>query len=236
MLKFLGKGSAFNPELGNTSAFLNYGNDFILIDCGGEVFSKIKKLKLLKHAEKVYIVITHTHGDHVGSLGDLVLYLHHMKNIKPTIIFPNKHKLQQFLKLVGVSKELYSIHGEKEFNCILDNKKIEIKWIKTFHTGVLNSFGYLFYFPEKNYQFYYSGDTKKIPESIIEMFEKGQIDRIYQDVSSIKFEGHPHLFIGDLELKIEDLKQREKIYCMHFDEYLDEEKIKKLGFNVVDLY
>ena len=37
ILEFIGCGSAFNPQLGNTSAYIEDGKRFVLLDCGESV-------------------------------------------------------------------------------------------------------------------------------------------------------------------------------------------------------
>ena len=68
VIRFLGCGSAFNPLMGNTSAYFKKGDNLFLIDAGETVFSELFKRKLLAESENIYVLITHTHGDHVGSL------------------------------------------------------------------------------------------------------------------------------------------------------------------------
>lgn len=95
-LKFLGIGSAFNTELGNTSAFIKENNSLFLIDCGGTVFSKLQELKILEGVKKVYIAITHSHPDHVGSLGDLIFYSYYTLKATVTILFPDEKLIKNF--------------------------------------------------------------------------------------------------------------------------------------------
>lgn len=45
-ISFIGRGSAFNTELGNTSAFVKKGNTLLLIDCGGTVFHRLQELNM----------------------------------------------------------------------------------------------------------------------------------------------------------------------------------------------
>lgn len=73
-LSFLGRGSAFNPKEGNNSAYFISDNQLFLIDCGENIFGKILENKLLDNIETINLMITHTHSDHVGSLGSLVNY------------------------------------------------------------------------------------------------------------------------------------------------------------------
>jgi hypothetical protein len=46
-LKFIGTGSAFNTNLGNTSAYIKYDNDLLLIDCGESIFERLIKNDIL---------------------------------------------------------------------------------------------------------------------------------------------------------------------------------------------
>ena len=81
MLKFIGTGSAFNTKLGNTSAYIKDNNTLLLIDCGELTFARILSLNLLDDVNEVHIAITHTHPDHIGSLGSLIFYCFFIKKI-----------------------------------------------------------------------------------------------------------------------------------------------------------
>ena len=94
-LKFIGTGSCFNTKMGNTSAY--YYNEttkhLVLIDCGETVFSDLRYSKILNEAKTIDILITHLHSDHAGSLESLIYFCAYVKNIVPTVIFPDKQKL-----------------------------------------------------------------------------------------------------------------------------------------------
>ena len=79
-LNFLGIGSAFNPVLDNTGAFFTDNGDFYLIDCGESTFKKIWNMEEMIQSRNIFILITHLHCDHVGSLGSLISYLLLQKN------------------------------------------------------------------------------------------------------------------------------------------------------------
>ena len=68
-LKFLGRGAAFNPKEGNNSAYFIENNQLFLIDCGENIFERLVENGLLESVESINLMITHTHSDHVGSLG-----------------------------------------------------------------------------------------------------------------------------------------------------------------------
>ena len=93
-LHFLGRGNSSNAKEGNTAAYFIDNNELFLIDCGETVFSKIIKLELLNNIKEIHVFITHTHSDHIGSLGSLIMYCYFNIKIKLNIILPTtaKHK------------------------------------------------------------------------------------------------------------------------------------------------
>lgn len=232
MFNFLGIGSAFNTDMGNTSAYIKKGSSLLLIDCGSMVFSKLHKLKLLDVISDLCIVITHTHPDHVGSLGELIFYSHYVLNHRPKIIFPDKELIDTILNCTGVKKEFYEVVDSNE--TIIENKDLNIKitFFKASHVDTIPSYGV--FFDTGRQRVYYSGDSNNINSFILDGLKEGRIDLLYQDTCGIDYEGNPHLYLGRLEKSIEpDL--RHKVYCMHLDQRFDKGLAKKLGFNVVEV-
>jgi len=91
-IEVLGVGNLFTPQMTNTSFLLSpfdYAEQKILIDCGYNVFQKLISGEYdIKNIRTV--IITHTHPDHVGSLGALIYYRWFVFNKKTTIICGNK--------------------------------------------------------------------------------------------------------------------------------------------------
>lgn len=54
----------------------------LLIDCGETTFSTIKQKNVLQDVEQVFVVITHTNSDHIGSLSSLALFCYFAKKQK----------------------------------------------------------------------------------------------------------------------------------------------------------
>ena len=77
-LQFLGRGAAFNPKEGNNSAYVIENNQLFLIDCGESIFERIMENGLLDKIDGINVMITHTHSDHVGSLGTLTMYSYYI--------------------------------------------------------------------------------------------------------------------------------------------------------------
>lgn len=70
--RFIGTGGAFDHQLGNSALLLEIGNETWLIDCGHSVYPALRRLGLADQITGIFI--THTHDDHVGSLGSLLAH------------------------------------------------------------------------------------------------------------------------------------------------------------------
>lgn len=230
-LNFLGRGSAFNTKEGNTSAYFIEDNNLFLIDCGESVFNILQENDLLNY--QYNIIITHTHSDHIGSLGTLISKLFYTYQIKANIIVPlNKEHLTNLLnvlKAFGCNDSMYNIIIDKE----VDNKFKafkSIRLIETKHVKDLVSFGILFEINDGI--IYYSGDTNDL-ELIKNIVNNNIINKLYVDTSSIDYPENVHLYINLLkEIIPEELKS--KVYCMHLDSDDCFKLIDEFGFNAVE--
>lgn len=221
MLNFLGVGGAFVPELKNCAAFYKDKNKLILIDCGENIFSEIIKYNLLKDVNKLVIIITHFHTDHVGSLGTLLFYCDKTVIRDVVIIYPNRESLNNLLTLFGVEQCSYKVCLPSEF------KDFYIKEFKQEHS-IMEAYGYLIQL--KDQIIYYSGDTKKVSNEIVNMFLKNEINYFYEDVRKDK--NDYHISISELN-EIIPFKKRKDIYCMHFNDKSEINYIISYGYNVV---
>ncbi len=233
MIKFIGIGSAFNTELGNNSGFIKKEGAMILIDCGGTVFERLRKFELLKDISKIYIIITHTHPDHIGSLGDLIFYCHYKLKIKPVIYFPENTLIQRLFSVVGVKENMYIIKTAMK-NGEMDKElgEFTIEYLQGSHTKSIPA--YSFYLTLNKTTIYYSGDSNRISKEVIEKLKKGEIQNVYQDITSIDYADTGHLSFKKLCEVIEG-SLRERFYCMHLDDGLDSEVILNSGFNIAPL-
>ncbi|AZU98877.1 MBL fold metallo-hydrolase [Bacillus phage pW2] len=237
MFEFIGTGSAFNTKLGNNGAFIKQGNKFFMIDCGSSTFSRIMEMDLLEGVEEIYVMITHKHPDHVGSLGDLIFYGYYNmgtvmeKNV--TVLAPIDIRISDTLFDMGVESDTYYL---KEFDTeslnFLDDFSMTFMPVETKHVKELDCFGYVIHI--KNTRIYYSGDANIIPEKVLKMFNAGMVDILYQDTCGADYKGNVHLSLRELdELIAEDKALRNRVYCMHLDEKFDEIEAISMGFNVV---
>jgi len=216
-LKFIGTGSAFNTKLGNTSAYIKENNTLLLIDCGELTFDRILSLNLLSDVNEVHIAVTHTHPDHIGSLGSFIFYCYYVKKIKPTFHVANSDFIQLFM-MMGVTEE----HCEFD-NCafdptaIIDNLNIFLLFIGTNHVKEIESFGILLVKnPNELHRdvIYYSGDSSYISKGILKGFKEGDIHYLYQDTCKVDYDGNVHLSLRRLtELIPEELRGSVTLYA-----------------------
>ena len=86
-LRFIGTGGCFSKENINNSAYLKEDGHLILFDCGETVFHQILKNDIIDtDINRIDIIITHFHADHVGSLGSLIFFTR-FKNERKLLIF-----------------------------------------------------------------------------------------------------------------------------------------------------
>ncbi len=230
-IEFLGIGSAWNIKYDNTSAYIKKDNKMILIDCGESIARKIIKDNILDNIEELYILISHTHSDHVGSLGTLLFYSTYNKGIKNKIVLPDNKEyitdLKTYLKLVDISSEIEFIDA---------NTLKEIFKFKTFDilraTHVDNLPCYCFVFEDDENIIYYSADNSNI--EYIKHFLQYENAKIYTEISNNPKLSKEHLDLGLLE-KITSFLQRKRIYLMHINESINEEKMKDEGFNIPEI-
>lgn len=232
-LIFLGRGAAFNPKEGNTSAYFIENNQLFLIDCGESIFERLIKNNLVDDTKSINVMITHTHSDHVGSLGSLVMYSFYVLHKPLNIILPKNAKhlsnIEKILTGFGCNKSMYNYIEEKEFDDKYNTFK-NIRYVETKHTNELACYGLLF--NTESGIVYYSGDTKEIDIVKKLIADKKTIDKLYIDTTTANFPGNPHLYIGILQESIPD-NLKNHVYCMHINNDSCIKKAENLGFNIV---
>lgn len=211
-LKFLGRDSGFGEK--NNSAYIEYDNKFLLIDCGFTVFSQLKNKFDFKKYDEINVIITHLHNDHAGTLSQFILYLYFIYNIKVNVI-TNCEKIKEFLDITGTPEDAYILKNENEY----------IKFIKTEHVKYLDAYG--FELNINNKKIIYTGDTNTLEP--FEMYLE-DANEFYVDVSRY---GGAHLKIDDIKNELEEIqKNGTSVYLMHID---DAEYIKDATSNIFNM-
>ena len=235
-LKFLGRGAGFNILEGNTSAYFIDSGELFLIDCGEDSFGKLLKRDILTSVSAINVIITHTHSDHVGSLGNLILYSYYTLKIPVKIICSNKgdyikNDIIKLLDIFGCASEMYSITYNEEY----DNKYKtfnSFSFEKTYHGDILSCFSVVFL--TNDGIVYYSGDSASDFFIKYAIESNSRIDKMYVDVTSDELSSKVHLNINKLH-EVVPKDWRNKIYCMHFNNQECLNKAIEFGFNVAEV-
>lgn len=218
MLNFLGRGSGFNDE--HTSAyFFSANQEMVIIDCPVSAFQKLKRIDLNGY-DKLYVFVTHTHGDHIGGLGLFVQYAFFTLGKLVTIVAPSKSVEKDLLLLLtieGNESSWYKLMNASD----MKNKEWFGECILTKHSPQLDGkcFGYCFTINDTNVV--YTGDTSTL-QPFIPYLKRNTV--LYVDTS---------VYYGMIHLKLEDAlddlisltKRGIKVYLMHLDDISEAERI-----------
>ena len=231
MLNFFGKGSAFADD--NTCAYFVDDADMVLIDFSLEAFPKFRRLDF-SGIKTIYVLVTHTHGDHISGIGTLIHYAYYILKLPVVVVAPSEditeHLKYLFDKIEGCHKNAYSIVSPEKLN-----KRWFLSPILTKHSDVLegNCFGYGLLID--NCLTVYTGDTKTLDPFIAFLKTAATTKkRLYTEIAAYKSD--VHLFIDDNLNTLLDLhRQGIDVYLMHLDnEDVIREKIKNTALRIVE--
>ncbi|MBO4241937.1 MAG: diguanylate cyclase [Clostridiales bacterium] len=222
MLSFLGRGSAFADE--HNCAFFVEGSDLVLLDCPMTAFFKLKKMDLSSY-ERIYVLLTHTHGDHLGGTAMLIDYGWFVTKVPVTVVAPSselKEDLKFFFeKIEGCEDRWYDLVCAEELD-----KPWLVEAVPTTHAPQLpgKCFGYELLV--RGNKVVYTGDTNTL-EPFIGRLEAGSY--LYTEVSA--FKTAVHLYCHDIISDIKRLTDKGvRVYLMHLDdEKVIEETLKSTG-------
>lgn len=222
MLTFLGRGAAFTDEQ-NSAYFVN-GNDLVLIDCPMSSFEKLNNGEKndinLASFGHIYVLVTHTHGDHISGIGMLIDLLFFVIKTPITIIAPSEEVQNDlhmyFFRIEGCNDSWYELTNVNEFKA-----DWLVKTIPTTHTGELagKCFGYLLNI--QGNKVVYTGDT-----NTLEPFDGLIKESAYAYIETSSVNSPVHLYCANIHDKIvEYVSQGIHVYLMHLD---DEKKIAEV--------
>jgi len=233
-LIFLGRGAGFFPVEGSTSAYFIENGEMFLIDSGESIFKTILDRKILDSVSKLNIFITHTHADHVGSLGTLILYAFAIKKMTVNIIFDENMKflssLKSLLVIFGLNDDMYNLVNASEYNGKYSSFD-KVYYIETKHCDELVTCSIKF--ETKQGLVFYSGDISEL-DPISDILKSGvKVDKMYVDTNNNRNKIAHHISIHQLNEIIPD-ELKSKIYCMHINNLQCIDEAKAYGFKVVE--
>lgn len=202
----------------NNSAYFVADNELILLDCPISAFVRLKK-KDLASFDHIYVLITHTHGDHAGGTAMLIDYNFFLTGTPVTVVAPSKEVFDDlkylFKNIEGCSDSWYGLIEAKDLK-----KNWFVSAIPTTHTDELKGkcFGYCL--DIDGTKVVYTGDTNTL-EPFMDYLTEGTY--FYTEISW--HESPVHLHCEKFKDRISELTQKGiKVFLMHLDE---EEKIKE---------
>lgn len=219
LLLFLGRGSAFADE--HNSAFFVEDNELVLIDCPATSYQKVKKMNWEQY-DNIYILITHTHGDHSGGVGTMLQYVwfsSYMKK-KITIVTPSEEVKEDMLLL------LMRIEGcEQEWFNIITADELDKKWfvsaVPTTHVKPLEGKCFGYHLNVQGNNVVYTGDTATL-EPFKPLLKSGSF--LYTEAAYYK--SAVHLYLEDMLPEFIRLSDSGvHVYFMHLDA---EDEIKRM--------
>ena len=231
LLLFLGRGSAFADE--HNSAFFVEDNELVLIDCPATSYQKVKKMNWEQY-DNIYILITHTHGEHSGSVGTMLQYVwfaSYMKK-KVTIVVPAAEVRDDLLLLLmrieGCEQEWFDIVIADELN-----KKWFVAAVPTTHVKPLDGKCFGYHLNIQGNIVVYTGDTATL-EPFKPLLKKGSF--LYTEAAYYKSAVHLYL----KEMLPEFIRLADSgvhVYLMHLDvEEEIKEMISDMTLKLVRLY
>ena len=202
-LSFLGRGAGFSMD--NNSAYYECEKTITIIDMGYTVFNTLRKKRDLSQYEKFNVIITHLHPDHVGSLGQFIMFCKIILG-KTVSVYSMCEHLKTYLEITGTTEDAYTLF----------DKSSEIEFIKTDHIPYLDTYG--FKLKINNKKILYTGDTCILTPFINYLDD---VSEFYVDVSK---NGGIHLKYEEVIPELTKIQNRGiQVYLMHID---DEEYIR----------
>jgi phosphoribosyl 1,2-cyclic phosphodiesterase len=199
------------------------------------VFCSLVEKKILDSVSALNILITHTHSDHVGSMGSLLLYASVVKKFKTKIISGENMaylpQIRALLDIFGLPERMYQFVNVSAF----DNRYSQFtsaRYIKTFHCGELETCAILF--ETSGGLVFYSGDMKD-PAPLLDIIKSGKkIDKIFIDSNNDPEPNPYHLRLEEI-YDIVPPELRAGTYCMHFNSSQCMDDALAFGFKVVEI-
>lgn len=227
-VSFIGIGSAFSTLEENTSAYIKKDNKMLLIDCGETTARSIIKNNILEGVEELYILISHTHSDHIGSIGTLLFYSRYRKNILSKLVLPDDEEyinnIKEYLSIIEITDEVDYVDSET-VKTEFDLK--EFKFLKATHTDNIPCYGFVLE-DDENIT-YYTGDNSNL--DYIRHYIQYDNSIIYTEICNDPNLQNQHLYLPYLE-EILSMDERKRVFLMHIDESLNIDDLKQKGFNI----
>lgn len=153
---FLGTGDAFFAEYGNSATIVELNGKKILVDCGHTVYPILRKTGLINDID--YLLITHLHDDHAGSLSTFLFYSRFFNtDRKLKLLVPDEEFKETLIQYLSFSMQIPEMFVHFE-----DLSSVPgILPINTYGQHVPEMQSYGFVFQEDDQSVVFSGDISQ---------------------------------------------------------------------------
>lgn len=237
-IKFLGIGSSYYTNNFETSFYYKEDNKMFLMDCCPSTFYRIKTLHILNGIKHLYVCLTSTSLNHLGSLAELIKYTKQMYRFKVTLLLPSNYVFIENVKEILLCSGLKFIDDYKiNFNLLHTFEKIvNIVYFNVKSSNFVESYAYKFYLTNGNF-FIYAGNTSNFNEILNNCndnkdykFDKAILQCSFYEYNKDKqFKNFTQRICHYIPVNL-----REKCYILGFDSDFDKSQVKNLGFNIID--
>ena len=232
VLEFLGRGSAFHTE--NNCAFYTRGSRLILLDCPMSAFHRLRHIGIDKLAggrtEKVTVLVTHTHSDHVSGIGMLIHYCYYLFATPVEIIVPCADIAEDIRFL---TERLDGCHSSAYRIICAQDTDTGFTPIPTYHAPELDGRCFGWSFDTNGKRVVYTGDTNTLAPFMPYLTDGAYL---YTEISS--YPSPVHLSREMLSEAMHALKAKGiRVYFMHLDNEEElAETARELGAELAPLY
>lgn len=209
-IKFVGTGGAFDAEQGNSAALITFKEKKILLDCGHSVYPRLRKMGLAGVMD--YILLTHLHDDHVGSLSTMIFHQKYGENRRAKLLYPTADfgdLLHAFLAFSQQKPDEYA-----DFLPLWQFPSGGISYIDTTGMHVPNMPTFAYIFEDEDEVLCYSGDMGNA-YLFMTHFEKHPTHKKIRIFNEVNFYPNvkSHCYYKDLEL----LTSKYEVYGYHLN-------------------
>lgn len=185
-IKFLGTGGAFDYTKGTSAATVRTSEGSFLIDCGPSIYEALCENNLVEQID--FLLLTHLHADHIGSLGTMLAHFERSTGSKVKILYPTETFKESLVQLLTVTFVAHHVELIK-----LDGHSDKIGYIDTTSQHVKNMPTFAYYFTEGDELIYYSGDLGVLDTTV--KFLKSRSEKnihVFQDINPKEGRAHVH--------------------------------------------
>ena len=210
MLSFFDRGSAFSDA--HNCAFFIYGTELVLLDCPMSAFLKLKHAGFWEKIDRIRILVTHTHSDHIGGIPLLIHYAFYALE-KPVVIMAPSEQVRDDLfcltdRIEGCDRAAYTIQIPAEYDA-----DFPVEPIPTRHVPALEGRCFGYHLRVNQTDIVFTGDTC-ILEPFLPYCKPHTL--LYTETAFIQT--NVHLHIDAVLPKLCELqKSGVQVYLMHLD-------------------